>query len=190
MTWRGFYVERADPDIKGYEIGSISRNNLINRYKWVNTFVKGITLDIPAGMGWGTSLLTNASVLIGIDNSEEGIKRGRELYSNLILCKGNMLEIPLRDDSIDTIVCCEGYEHITRKNQFKLIRELYRVIKATGDLLMTIPPKGHSGGRNEYHLYEPTIEEIEETLIGKFKTIEMIETNVLRYRLQPMKNGI
>jgi len=37
MTWRGFYVERADPDVKGYEIGSISRNNLINRYKWVKT---------------------------------------------------------------------------------------------------------------------------------------------------------
>ena len=185
MSWRGYYVERADPDVEGYEEGSISGDNLIKRYKWANSFVCGLTLDIPMGMGWGASLLTNAREVIGIDNNKEAVGRASSLYSNIILVNGDMTHVPIKDNTFDTVVCCEGYEHVNKEDQFKLISELHRVIKGNGVLLMTIPTKGHSKN-NQFHLYEPTFEEVKENLMGKFMIIKIQRFNVVRIILRPI----
>jgi len=185
--WRGYYVERADPDVEGYEEDSVSRKNLENRYKWANSLTSGFALDIPIGMGWGASFLTNAKKVIGVDYSREAIDRASSLYSDLLLITGDMTQIPLKGNIFHTIICCEGYEHIIREDQFKLIDELYRVISKNDLLLMTIPTKGHSTN-NQFHLYEPTIKEVGESLINKFKVIfnEML-SDVAFFVLRPYK---
>ena len=67
--------------------------------------------------------------------------------------------------------------------------EIYRIAKPDGVVLLTVPiaeNKGdHSG--NEFHLYEPTMDEVEETFKGKFEIIEMTKPNVVRYRLRVVK---
>ena len=184
-AWRGYYVERADPDIEGYEEGSFSGTKCINRYKWANDHACGTVLDIPTGMGWGASLLTNAENIIGIDISKEAIEKASSLYSNLLLITGDMTQIPIRDNVFDTIMCNEGYEHIIRKDQFSLMSELRRVIKPNGTLLMTIPEKEHSND-NPFHLYEPTFEEVKDTLANNFRIISMFRNNVLELILIPI----
>ncbi len=54
------YVERADPEAKGYEKGTRRYNNVVSRYQWANRFVSGTVVDMPCGMGWGTSYISNA----------------------------------------------------------------------------------------------------------------------------------
>ena len=169
--------ERADFTTDEFKKGSRWRKNVEQRYLWANRFAKGVTLDIPVGIGSGGSLLTNADSIIGVDISEEAIKKGKFLYSNIKFIHGDMTNIPLNDDSIDYIVCCEGYEHLVRENQFKLINEMYRVLKPAGKALMSMPISNNcstKGFVNKYHLYTPTRKEVMESLDGKFEISEML----------------
>ena len=89
-------------------------------------------------------------------------------------------------DYADAIICCEGYEHVERMDQFKLMREIHRILRPGGVALLTVPiakfAGAHSG--NGFHLYEPTLEEVERTIKGKFKTIEFTKPNVARLALE------
>lgn len=180
------YVERADPDAKGYEPGTRRHNNVIRRYEWANRFVSGITVDMPCGMGWGTSYITNATAVIGIDNCPEAIRKGRLLYPNVIFVIGNMLDTELPTGEVDSVVCCEGYEHVQRMDQFKLMKEIHRIVRPGGMVMLTVPIAKFTGDHtgNEFHLHEPTLEEVERTIKGKFETIEFTMPNVARLALK------
>ena len=182
------YVERADPDAKGYQEGERCWFNVINRYKWANKYVSGLTIDMPCGMGWGSSLITNA-VIVGMDNCREAISRAERLYSDIIFIEGNMLDTGFPSNFWDSIICCEGYEHVSRENQFVLMNEIHRIVKPNGIVLLTTPfvKQGEEPTKNEFHLHEPTIHEVEETIVGKFKVLEMTVPNVARYRLKAIK---
>ena len=180
------YVERADPDAKGYEPGTRRHFNVLDRYRWANRFVSGITIDMPCGMGWGTFQITRAEFVIGIDICPDAIKKAKSLYPCFRFEVGNMLHTSFSDNFADTIICCEGYEHVGREDQFKLMEEIHRLIKPHGKVMLTVPiassPGDHSG--NEFHLHEPTIIEVEETFVGKFEVIEFTKPNVARYVLE------
>lgn len=181
------FAERADPNIKGYEAGTRRWFNVIDRYQWANQRVSGIVLDVPCGTGWGAMFLTNAEILVGVDNSSEAIKRGCELNPNITYILANMLCMPFEDNFADSVVCCEGYEHVERKDQFILMNELYRVVKPKGIVLMAVPILNGKHSGNPYHLHEPTIHEVEETIHGKFKVVHFTKPNVARYVLRPIK---
>jgi len=183
------YVERADPDAKGYEEGSRRWFNVGDRYRWADKYTEGVTLDVPCGMGWGASYIRNASVLIGLDNSPEALNRGAGLYQNIIFVLGDMLKMDFPNNFFDTVICCEGYEHVKRKDQFRLMDEIHRVVKPDGFVLLTVPIAEKEGkhSRNEFHLYEPTIHEVKETIDKKFTVISMIKPNVARYVLKAVK---
>jgi len=180
------YVERADPDAKGYEVGTRRHNNVISRYQWANRFVSGITIDMPCGMGWGTSYITNADLLIAIDICPDAIKKAKSLYKNVSFRVGNMLNTNLPFHIADSVICCEGYEHVQRMDQFKLMREIHRIVKPGGIVCLTVPIAKFTGDHtgNEFHLHEPTLEEVERTIKGKFETIEFTKPNVARLVLK------
>jgi ubiquinone/menaquinone biosynthesis C-methylase UbiE len=98
-----------------------------------------------------------------------------------------MLAMCCQDDFFDSVVCCEGYEHVHRFEQPELMEEIYRVVRPNGVVLLTVPiiQGKHSG--NKYHLHEPTLSEVEETIFGKFNIVRMVKPNVARYMLRPIK---
>jgi len=183
------YVERADPDLPAYQEGTRRHFNVIDRYTWANEHISGIVLDVPCGMGWGASLLTNAKAVIGIDNNREALVKARTLFPRTIFVLDNMRNVNLPDACFDSIICFEGYEHLERGDQYILIEELYRAVKPSGVVLLTVPIAENVGdwSGNKFHLYEPTLEEVEDILEGKFEIIEMTKPNVARYRLRPIK---
>ena len=190
------YVERANPDAKGYESGTRRYNNVISRYSWANRYAKGITIDMPCGMGWGTSCINSLKVkkLIGIDICPEAIEKAKSfvpasLHSNIHFEVGNMLDTSFLSDYADVVICCEGYEHVKREDQYKLMGEIHRIVKSQGTILLTIPIlrfKGDYTG-NKFHLYEPTFEEVKKTLRGRFTIQEFTKPNVARYVLRAIK---
>ena len=183
------YVERADPNAKGYEEGTRRRRNVIDRYLWANRFVHGITIDMPCGMGWGTSLITNAQLLFGIDICPRAIDKAIRWYPKVgrFLIE-DMLGTHFPSNFFDSVICCEGYEHVSKKDQYVLMSEIYRITKNKGTVLLTVPFSKHKGEHtgNKFHLYEPTIKEVEETFSG-FEIIELLKPNVARYRLRVIK---
>lgn len=167
-------AERAHPEDSGFQKGSVYRENFFKRYAFACKYTVGKNiLDIPCGVGWGTSLLS-AKSKIGIDISPEAIDYAKANYKEINFLVGNMNNIPLSDNSIDIIVCLEGYEHVTKEIGLDFLGEAARILKREGLLILScpiIPPKGkHSG--NPYHLYEPTKKEIDEILSLKFTQIK------------------
>ena len=119
-------VERAHPGDPGFQDifwglvrTSKYKQKLYERYNFCKKYlkVKGKkVLDIPCGVGWGTSLLKRAAFIIGIDISNEAIDYAKKHYENKNrkFCVGDMQSIPLENDSIDVLICLEGFEHVSK----------------------------------------------------------------------------
>lgn len=161
-------AERAHPDDKRFKdryLGLIKnqyRMNLFRRYSIANEFVKGQTvLDIPCGMGWGTSLLSGCHSLYGVDISLDAIAEAKKKYPDIDFSVGNMTEMQFNNHSFDVIICLEGFEHITFLQGQKFLKETKRVLKSNGMLIVSTPllvdGRYHSG--NKYHLCEYREEE-------------------------------
>ena len=165
-------AERAHPEDPGFQEGSPYRVNLFRRYAFANKFTEGkMVLDIPCGVGWGTSLL-KGKYKIAIDNSADAIAYGKKHYPGIDFLVGDMAGIPLKDNSVDVVVCLEGFEHVSKATGMQFLAEAVRVIKDDGLLIMTVPvilPGGkHSG--NPYHLHEPSLSDLKNVLAQKFDT--------------------
>jgi len=164
-------AERAHPEDPGFSEGSPYREQLFRRYNFANQFLEDeIIIDIPCGVGWGTSLL-KAEKVVGIDISPEAIQYAKTHYPNCYFSVGDMAKIPLPSGKTDSIICLEGLEHVTKKVGLSFLEEANRVLKENGTLILTVPvilPGGkHSG--NPYHCYEYPLRELNETLRRVFK---------------------
>lgn len=92
-----------------------------------------ICLDIGCSTGTITKTLTpHFKKIIGIDIDEPGIKEARKknTYPNLIFKLGDTLNLPFRNDYFDVVICNNVYEHVS--NPFKMVSEIYRVLKKGG----------------------------------------------------------
>mgnify|MGYP000548298586 CR=1 FL=1 len=177
-------AERAHPKDPGFKdrffglIKSKYKHKLYERYKFCNNYIKRKkVLDIPCGVGWGTSLLKGANFIVGIDISGEAINYAKKHYEtkNRKFCIGDMQSICLKDDSIDVVICLEGLEHVPRDIGAKFIDESKRVLKRGGLLIITCPvlnEKGEATG-NPYHLSEYPEYELIEMLNKNFRILSL-----------------
>jgi GT2 family glycosyltransferase/radical SAM superfamily enzyme YgiQ (UPF0313 family)/SAM-dependent methyltransferase len=164
-------AERAHPEDPGFRAGSPYREQLFKRYRLANQYITGgISVDIPCGVGWGTSLLTSPQV-IGLDISSEAVEYGKSHYPGCDFILGNMKHIPLATGQIDNVVCLEGLEHVAQDIGLAFLQETHRILKREGVIILTVPvilPGGkHSG--NPYHSYEYPLQELKDVLGQYFK---------------------
>ena len=177
-------AERAHPDDPGFKdrwLGlkkSHYKTKLYERYKFVNKFIEGKkVLDVPCGVGWGTSLLKGSDFVVGIDKSDEAIKYAKTRYENINrkFYVGDMQAINLRDNSVDVVVCLEGFEHVSKDIGARFIEESKRVLKQGGLLIMTCPvlnERGESTG-NPYHISEYPEDELIEIINKHFRILSL-----------------
>lgn len=146
------------------------------RHKWASRYCKGRdVLDIPCGMGWGTSLLLGCRTLVGVDISPEAITEARDRYGRRATFQvGDMAILGFDRNSFDVIVCLEGIEHVPVAVGEVFLSEAARVLRPDGRLLLTsphCPTKEHSG--NPYHLKEYRPEELRALLERHFDIVEV-----------------
>ncbi|MFV0377204.1 MAG: class I SAM-dependent methyltransferase [Mangrovibacterium sp.] len=133
------------------------------RYQFANGFCAGKrVLDVPCGMGWGTSLLKSASERYGIDISEEAIRDANACYPGAAtFAVGDMTKLDFVDNFFDVVICLEGIEHVPETVGDQFYQECKRVLKPSGKLVLSSPYPivgEHSG--NPYHIKEYKAEEI------------------------------
>lgn len=186
-------AERARPDDPGFQHAwqfcvrarfipwiEVKRNPYRDafyaRYKWASQYCKGRdVLDIPCGMGWGTSLLAGCRTLTGVDISSEAISEAQDRYGKKATFQvGNMANVGFDRNSFDVVVCLEGIEHVPADVGEVFLSEAGRVLRPGGRLLLTsphCPTKQHSG--NPYHLKEYRPKELRALLEKHFDVVEV-----------------
>lgn len=119
---------------------------LRERAKWVYDHVPagvGDVLDVGCYDGGGTSWLAGkARRLVGIDTDAPAIARGRERYPNLEFVYASAHELPFSDNSFDCVVFSEVLEHLPSDIEIQTIREIWRVLRPSGLLILTTPHWG------------------------------------------------
>jgi len=109
-------------------------------------------LDFGAGSCWLSACLNRMGCrAVAVDISPSALDLGRELFSldsrqrqdlepRFLPYDGRVL--PLADESVDRIACYDAFHHVP--NQDEILREMYRVLRPGGRVVMAEPGEGHS----------------------------------------------
>jgi ubiquinone/menaquinone biosynthesis C-methylase UbiE len=157
------------------------RSAFLWRYRWANQHCgdKDV-LDVPCGMGWGSSLITGARSLTGVDLSPDAITEANGRYGHKgKFLVGDMSKLEFPDASFDVICCLEGIEHVPVEVGQSFLRESSRIVRQEGTLLMSSPycrTKPHSG--NPFHIHEYQPEEIKGAIRKYFFLDDVITRDV------------
>lgn len=177
-------VERAHPDDKGFNdmYFGLKKNpyraKLYERYQFCNQFIKNKDIcDFPCGTGWGTSLLKGYKSVIGYDISEEAVTFAKKRFAGkkINFDVANMISVPLPEDSLDVLLCLEGFEHVEKEVGLKFLEECKRVVKRDGLIIMTCPVLNEFGNAtsNPYHLNEYDEKELISLLNENFRIVKL-----------------
>jgi SAM-dependent methyltransferase len=144
------------------------------RYAMAAHVCKGArVLDVACGEGYGSHLLALVAAEVdGADIDAESVAhaRGRYQRDNLRFHQADATALPFDDDGFDVITSFETLEHL--EAQQALLKELHRVLRPGGVLLISSPDK-HTysdlpGFNNPYHVRELYREEFEDLLSAEF----------------------
>jgi len=146
------------------------------RYDIINkAFNKGSFLDVGCGSckGWDYLNLKKFSKKIGIDIDGEIIKKNKEKFKEAFFFVGDVTKkLIFGNESFDNISCVELIEHIDKPEI--LLKEIYRIIKPDGKVIITTPNKwvslkGLFGIKNTHHFKEYSISEMKKMVSPYFK---------------------
>jgi len=125
----------------------------------------GDVLEIGSGSGYGMQMVSPyVRSYTAVDK-----KKPREEYieSN---CRFHYEQLPylrnIEDESVDTVICFQVIEHI--KDDHGLMKEIRRVLRPGGCVVMTTPNRQTSLTRNPFHVREYTPREMQAFVQGHF----------------------
>lgn len=153
----------------------------LQRYEAILQYVKDkVVVDAASGEGYGSQILAQlASKVYGVDISKEAVEAARKKYNkeNLSFIEGSITKLPFDNESIDVIVSFETIEHIDKSMQIAFMKEIKRVLKKDGILIMSTPNKkiysDEFNYHNEFHVKE----------FYKDEFIAFIQNNFKYYKL-------
>jgi 2-polyprenyl-3-methyl-5-hydroxy-6-metoxy-1,4-benzoquinol methylase len=96
-----------------------------------------IILDIGCADGSLGKIFKKSNQVIGVDISKEDLKKAKKVLDQTFLVDLNSQKIPLKNQSVDIIICSEVIEHLLPGN--KLLSEAKRILKKDGFLIITTP---------------------------------------------------
>jgi len=145
------------------------------RYEATKQIVAGKTvLDIASGSGYGTKMIAcSAKKVFGVDVSKESVDYAKRNFGakNIEYICGDGESIPLDDGSVDVVVSFETIEHI--KDYKAFMKEVNRVLKKDGLLLLSTPNELEFAEGNHFHLHEFEQDELVSLIKLHFKNIKM-----------------
>jgi len=96
-------------------------------------------LDVGCNYGEVAGFLAAGNQVTGIDTDSNALQIAKKTVKNAKFTYGSATNIPFPKESFDVVVCLSVLEHV-REDQ-KVIKEMSRVIKNNGELILTVPNK-------------------------------------------------
>nr|WP_271211177.1 class I SAM-dependent methyltransferase [Rhodococcus wratislaviensis]GLK36954.1 hypothetical protein GCM10017611_38130 [Rhodococcus wratislaviensis] len=125
-------------------------------------------LEAGSGEGYGANMIADvAQSVTGLDYDISAVEHVRARYPRVEMLHGNLAELPLDDESVDTVVNFQVIEHLWDQAQF--LRECFRVLTPGGELLVSTPNRitfspGRDTPLNPFHTRELDAAELTELL--------------------------
>lgn len=155
----------------------------ITRYVAAKPIIKDkVVLDIASGSGYGTKILAeSAKYIYGVDVNETAINYSKKHYSgkNIEYLVGDGESIPIGDASVDVVVTFETIEHI--KDYKKFLKEVGRVLKKDGLLILSTPNDIEFAEGNHFHLHEFEYDELVSLVKKHFKNVDSYFQSTWKY---------
>ena len=187
------------------EYGGNTLNNIAKGKLWATCYIQFVNFlrilrelkktDVVLDVGCGqaelfTVIRTNYLVTnyIGIELNHINIKKCKKFFRHpereALLQHDVTLGLPIKDNSIDLVTCNFLLEHLPKEKSFFVFKELIRVCKPKGQILITMPfrQKGEPNGEPK-HIYEWYPEDIDEQ-IDKYDNIRLLETYLANVRVK------
>ena len=142
-------------------------------YKEAAKIISGTVLEIGSGEGYGImELAPRAEHYIAIDKYNTQISDKLNVENNITFIQANIPPLKgIEDNSVDFVVTFQVIEHIKDDKQF--LREIYRVLKPGGKMILTTPNILMSLTRNPWHFREYTPDKMREVLESSFEKYEL-----------------
>ena len=169
------------------------------RYWFAQNIAAGkVILDAACGEGYGTCLLSQkASRVIGIDIDPDTISSAKKHYKeeNIEFVAGSIDSLPFDDNTFDLVVSFETLEHVEPELQNAFLKEITRVLKKDGLLMISTPNKAiytdlvH--GENLHHIKEFYADEYQAFLAQYFKyTTYYYQSPLVQYLITSENNTV
>jgi len=150
------------------------------RYRYTLRWAAGQrVLDIACGAGFGLRMLRDAgSCAVGMDYDFPALRGHDHVACADAAC------LPVRDATFDLIVSFETLEHVP--NARAMLRELRRVLRPGGRLVLSTPNRDFRITTNPFHVQEFTAEELRALLCESFAEVCIHgQYPTARYRFVP-----
>ncbi len=137
---------------------SIESYYLLNR--WTSQNKKDL-LDLGCGIGRHSIMFgKNGFNVSCFDISEDGINKTRKWAESEELDfdykVGDMLELPYKDESFDSVLCVNVISHTDTEGMKKVVKELNRIMKKDAECYLTLGSKDTWGFKqNDWPLVDP-----------------------------------
>lgn len=174
-----FSGERFYPEMQDEEL----EIEHLQRYYAAQRLVKDKdVLDAACGEGYGSNILAEqAKSVVGIDIDKETVDRANQKYGvkkNLKYIQASIADLSIIPDaSKDVVVSFETIEHVSRETQNNFLKEIKRILKPDGFMIMSTPNKKEYTDRynfhNQFHVAEFYLEEFIEFLNREFKNVHL-----------------
>ena len=132
-------------------------NNPKSQKFYVRLYLEGIrndlkgkkVIDIPAGNGATTEMLLEA----GADVEPFDLFPEYFMLKDIVCKRADITDhIPVGDNYADWVTCQEGIEHFS--DQLRMFKEINRILKNDGHLLLTTPSYSNLSAKLSYLLFE------------------------------------
>lgn len=133
--------------------------------------ISGDVLEIGTGSGYGIEVIApHARRYVTIDKFL--FEQQEALPDNVEFRQATVPPLPYPDESFDCVISFQVIEHIAK--DFEFVKEIHRVLRPNGRLILTTPNAPMSLTRNPWHIREYRVEELQNLLSHFFRQVEML----------------
>ena len=96
-------------------------------------------LDLGGGTGLHRELWSGESLYICLDNDPQKLQGFRARHNDSLAILGDATQLPLRDNSLNIVICTFVAHHITDELLHQFVQEAMRVLKGDGHFVFLDP---------------------------------------------------
>jgi SAM-dependent methyltransferase len=120
------------------------KRNGLNALDWIDPASDSV-LDVGCNVGAFLSDVarhSKATKLIGVDINRDALETARQRHPGISFIHADAWNLPFENETFDTVTCLEVIEHVPLERRTDVFREVRRVARPRGRLIVSTPHAG------------------------------------------------